>query len=956
MNFSLQAQPPGNYTDDVYGLFANKDSRVVTTIKETGSNEVVIEAILVGWLHVGTFQVALQYDDKVVVPIAGSGGPEIDQPFNATWTTGLSSFLWLNPKLKNVAGWQAIATGEVHPEESEPWMHILVGGNEYQNSNDTLQTGRIRQIFKKKKKKVSSTPLTNTTFTYYEKLSFPPARNQFSRGSYLYMTEILPDLINTYENVNVFTRRIPSFVKTIEPEVNGLNVTLNGLANSEGLTKLPPVWQVSGGLDWDIITSTGFIYSKNDVTLRIDEYKETLWINNTPYAFPNATEMLAGEFYRGGDRYFITSAANTANDSIIEMKETLLNLDRGDTYYAYAYMIYKFQTSDEYPALGERFEFIPGCSVPIITATNEDGEICIGANIMLYIENHEDYESYADVSYQWYRGTTVLTGETNPYLITDVDGDYYVEVIMTACTMESEKFTVSHTTTPFSNPPPVIAASNEDGTLCGDATVLLYVENADEYTDVDYQWYYNGVPISGADQSYFLADIAGDYQVEVITADCSMVSTTFTVTLSTNDFEYPLPELDATNGGIICSDANILIYITNIKDYEEVEDIEYIWYYNGLPLDEETDNKPFLVTNIAGIYHVEIKIDDCSAVSEKIEVFDSGDTFDKEKPEIAATHKGVLCADREVVLSIANLEEYEGTGATYQWFHDGAPIMPIATKDTCAVYDTGYYHVVVKIGGCVKVSDDFYVSYKPICGVIVAGTVFPFVKIEDQEDLNSLFPITVSIKHLPDPDNFSEFDLYDAPAIVTTNVKYYDGAFFIEGTPKNPGFLYMLNNYGYPIDLYHAIGVAQGAPVTTFLAKGQEPDNNDGVTVGYYMFEEIEEGDYILEIKRAGYVVRWLMIKVRDEDLVVEHRELIPGDMDDNLIINVNDSNNLREKMNIPGYFILPELFTPEAKYDLNSDGSISIYDLNLLIIYVGFRWYHYEDTREWLEELHIEY
>jgi hypothetical protein len=63
------------------------------------------------------------------------------------------------------------------------------------------------------------------------------------------------------------------------------------------------------------------------------------------------------------------------------MAQTIIDLDPEETYYAYPFMTYKFQTSNEYPVLGERIEFITGVicatlTTPEITSSFEGSTIC----------------------------------------------------------------------------------------------------------------------------------------------------------------------------------------------------------------------------------------------------------------------------------------------------------------------------------------------------------------------------------------------------------------------------------------------------------------------------------------------------------------------------------------------------------------------------------------------------
>jgi hypothetical protein len=129
------------------------------------------------------------------------------------------------------------------------------------------------------------------------------------------------------------------------------------------------------------------------------------------------------------------------------------------------------------------------------------------------------------------------------------------------------------------------------------------------------------------------------------------------------------------------------------------------------------------------------------------------------------------------------------------------------------------------------------------------------------------------------------------------------------------------------------------------------------MTVGLYIFEEVEQGDYILEIKREGFMVRWAMISIGDDvdPVFLEHREIIPGDNIVDFLINVMDLNNLMNHYDA-NYIFDPENYWQEVGFDLNADGKVNVVDLNLLNMYIGFKYYHYLDTKQWLDELGIDY
>ena len=235
----------------------------------------------------------------------------------------------------------------------------------------------------------------------------------------------------------------------------------------------------------------------------------------------------------------------------------------------------------------------------------------------------------------------------------------------------------------------------------------------------------------------------------------------------------------------------------------------------------------------------------------------------------------------------------------------------------------------------------------------LTGTVFPFVRWNNNA-FDTLFPITVNLKSVPNPLSANPLeDLINETPLQTTEAIYYDGSVFVPNSPKFPGFVGALNNYGLPIDWMEAIHVSGGTPITNILQPGEQPATIQGQTLGLFKIEDVTKGDYILEIKREGFVTRWAKISVDASKPVqyLGHRELVPGDVASNRIINLADIS--AEKVEIGGNYSIPTTqYTP--KYDLNADGKINQLDFNLILKFEGFWYYHYEETMKWLKELGI--
>ncbi|MCL2312151.1 MAG: T9SS type A sorting domain-containing protein [Firmicutes bacterium] len=384
------------YEDNQNGLFATENTRVVATIKEFEDNdEVHIECMIIGYIYLGSVALSLEYDPNIVYPINGAGGNEITKNLNGPVNMG--NYLWMNPELPGGTGkWLAPSTtGQVNPQliiGKQNWTFIKCAQLTEQYKLKTEDNGAMQLMFKLFFRKKEGKTLTNETFKYYNRTTLPTTYNEIVHGLTT-LRSIGEPAENLFVNEEIFTRRIPSIVKTFDATVNATSITLNGLAKSESIAKIPG----GNGLDWDAILETGFIYSKNNVALTIDEYSNKIKINNIEYGFPTTMEA-NNSFTLGEYTFYMVKTENTENHSMINMSETINGLDVDETYYAYAYMKYKFQTSQEYPVLGEQISFTasqPPVSIDILNKADAKltvypNPVVKGSHVTLWLELPEN--------------------------------------------------------------------------------------------------------------------------------------------------------------------------------------------------------------------------------------------------------------------------------------------------------------------------------------------------------------------------------------------------------------------------------------------------------------------------------------------------------------------------------------------------------------------------------------
>jgi len=281
------------------------------------------------------------------------------------------------------------------------------------------------------------------------------------------------------------------------------------------------------------------------------------------------------------------------------------------------------------------------------------------------------------------------------------------------------------------------------------------------------------------------------------------------------------------------------------------------------------------------------------------------------------------------------LADLQITGSGIVWYATEASTvqLPLTTPLT----DSTTYYAAQSSKDCEGVRKAIKVTFN--CFTLL-GTVFPFVHEADTA-FNDQFPVIAKLYMVPPKDGSDPVEnLKNATPLYITKAQYYDGSVYIPGTPKNPGQLSVTNNPGLPI-LWSEIGKTQGIIDNTPVSGiGDVPTT----PIGMYKFEEVAPGEYILELSRSGFLLRWAKITVTG-DQILGHRELLPGDVNNDLIIDSYDMSRLNAKYTNSGAVIY------DPTYDFNADGVIQFGIENLIIRFnISARIIIYEETSNFLE------
>lgn len=302
------------------------------------------------------------------------------------------------------------------------------------------------------------------------------------------------------------------------------------------------------------------------------------------------------------------------------------------------------------------------------------------------------------LSYQWYNGTTAISGATNGTYSATTSGNYSVVVSSSSgCLAPGTSATTSIAI--VATPVAAITPSSAT-TFCQGGSVVLTATSGTGYS---YQWYLNGTPITGATTSNYTATTGGNYTVLITnSSNCSSTSTSMTVVVN--------PSLTAsispTNTASFCNGSSLLFSASTGVGYT------YQWYLNGTPI-SGANASTYNATQAGNYYVVITNSSNCSATSTTTAVSIVNLSFATITPLSATT----FCQGSSVVLNATS-----GSNYSYQWYLNGTPISG-ATLSYYSAYQSGNYTVLITNGsGCTSTSTATNVIVNPLPAPVITNT------------------------------------------------------------------------------------------------------------------------------------------------------------------------------------------------------------------------------------------
>lgn len=377
-------------------LFATSDSRLVANIVEEGDS-IKVEVLGIGYIHASTLSFTLVYDTSKLTLTDNSFLNEI--PF----TPAVHEAMELSESLPIDYFIDVTQHATVAGMANTAFYRGGIGTPSH-NFNDCwkVQYGEVDKAFTLfLKKKISGTAVLSSDLGFY--LSYLPKREpkwgidnlvvgyKYGSGTNI---NVGGGVFMNYFNTNLFAFRWASTVATDAvtnialktAKLNGSfdrskfnptrdSITLVDVPTSEGQgTALP-----NSILDWDTISRCGFIYSDVDANIVSIPFSKEIKVDGINYELTVA-DLLNGSFVVNNKTFSILAQNNASANQTVNFNEQLTDLEKGTDYYVWSFIHYAFQTSEVFPAVGEKVMFTTlNCEEPQTPTGLAQQTVCPGA-------------------------------------------------------------------------------------------------------------------------------------------------------------------------------------------------------------------------------------------------------------------------------------------------------------------------------------------------------------------------------------------------------------------------------------------------------------------------------------------------------------------------------------------------------------------------------------------------
>lgn len=297
-------------------------------------------------------------------------------------------------------------------------------------------------------------------------------------------------------------------------------------------------------------------------------------------------------------------------------------------------------------------------------------------------------------TYQWKNNSTDINGATSSTYLTTTNGNYSVTITnANGCSSTSGPVQVT-----FGSGTPTITA-NGSTTICAGSNITLIASSG-----TTYQWYRNGVALSGSILQSYTASSNGNYYCFVSSASCSGNSNTLVVAVVNN----PVPAISYTTPLAFCTGGNVLLTANTFAG------ISYQWQKNSVDIAGATSQS--YTATLTGTYRVKETANGCFKYTPAVSVNSSATSV---SATITANGPTSFCPGGSVLLTVTNAIP----GYSYQWKNNGSNIAG-ATSTSYNATVSGSYTCQVTASCGTTASNSIAVSSNSLSATISpTGTV-----------------------------------------------------------------------------------------------------------------------------------------------------------------------------------------------------------------------------------------
>ncbi len=300
--------------------------------------------------------------------------------------------------------------------------------------------------------------------------------------------------------------------------------------------------------------------------------------------------------------------------------------------------------------------------------------ICSGDSVLL------SANPASGISYQWYLDGNAIGGANTATYFAKSQGNYTVNIVSSCGSSTSPSVALGVISLSSSITP---AATQ---IICPGSFVLLSANTGNGLT---YQWKKDGVLISGATQSTFLADETGIFTVDVTNSCGTLESNQVTVNAALIN-----SSITPSGTSTVCSGTPQTFSVLPTAG------ATYQWYRNNVAINNATNVS--LNASSSGQYYVKVHLSGCNIVTSNTAILS---VQTNTTPVVTVTPGTTLCNGQQATLS-SNIY----SGVAIQWQHEKVNI-PGATSQTYQASVGGQYRVVHTFNGCVRNSAEKSIKF-----------------------------------------------------------------------------------------------------------------------------------------------------------------------------------------------------------------------------------------------------